>query len=457
MKVIICGAGRVGEGIATRLSQGGNTVTVIDLNADLIRSITTELDVRGFVGHGSYPDTLARAGIADADMIIAVTQSDEVNMVTCQVAHSIFGVPTKVARVRSQSYLLSEYNDLYSRDNLPIDIIISPEVEIGRTILRRIAVPGARDVVPFADGRLQLLGVEIEEDTPIVATPIAQISGLFPDLLARIVGIRRDGRLFAPTPTDPLEAGDTAYIITQSDQSARLLDILGKTEESARQIVIIGGGNIGRYVASELEERRGLRVRMIEIDKTVAETAATQLRKTVVLHGDAMSAELQDEAGVPTSELVLCLTDNDQTNILAAVLAKSLGARAVGALINEVSMQSLRDELDIDIVVDPRGSTVSSILRHVRRGRIIDIFEIDAGGAEVMEGEVLETSPLAGKTVAFADEEDGINIGAVIRDGEVVPVTLDLSIRPGDRIILLAESDALEDVEQLFRVSMDYF
>jgi len=189
----------------------------------------------------------------------------------------------------------------------------------------------------------------------------------------------------------------------------------------------------------------------------VAEEAATELRRTVVLHGDAMSADLQIEAGVPNAEIVLCLTDNDQTNILSAVLAKSMGAKAVGALINEVSMQDLRDELDIDMLIDPRGSTISSVLRHVRRGRIIDVFELEGGGAEVMEGEVLETSPLSGKPISFADNEDGIAVGAVYRAGQVLPPTPDLIIKPGDRVVLLSDSASLEDVEQLFRVSMDYF
>ena len=457
MKVIISGAGRVGAGIATRLASEGNTVTVIDTSADLIRSLTTELDVRGYIGNGAHPDILERAGIRDADMLIAVTHSDEVNMVACQVAHSLFQVTTKVARIRAPSFLQSEYNDLYSRENMPIDIIISPEVEIGQAVLRRLAVPGAFDVVPFADGRIQLLGIDIEEDGPLVGTPISQIAALFPGLHAQVVGIMRAGQTFAPTPNDPLEEDDHAYIVTETEHATRLLDVIGKRTDSARQIVIIGGGNIGRYVASQLEEQRGVRVRILELDQKVAERAATQLRRTVVLHGDAMSADLQDEAGVPNAELVLSLTDSDQTNILASVLAKSLGAKQVGALINDLSMQALRDELDIDMVVDPRGSTVSSILRHVRRGRILDVHTLEGGGAEVMEGEVLETSPLAGKPVSFAEDRDGVSIGALVRGAEILLPKPDMVIRPGDRVIMLAESDALHSAEQLFRVSMDYF
>lgn len=456
MKVIISGAGRVGYGIAERLSVGPNQVTVIDVDGELIRGITTELDVRGFIGHGSHPDVLARAGMSDADMFIAVTYSDEVNMVACQVAHSVFDVPTKVARIRAQSYLVSEYNDLYSRDNLPIDIIISPEVEIGQSVIRRLSRPGARDVIPFAEGQVLLLGIDIGEDSPIVATPIGQLTSLFPDLLAVVVGIKREETVFAPTAPDPLEVGDVAYIVTRHDQADRLLEIMGVAEPSARQIVIIGGGNIGRYVAAQLEKQRNVRVRIIELDKQTAENAAVALKRTVVLHGNAMSADLQDEAGVPDAELVLCLTNSDETNILSAVLAKSLGAESVGALINDVSMQRLRDELELDMLIDPRGSTISSVLRHVRRGRILDVYELEGGGAEVIEGEVLETSSMAGKPVSFA-ETDGVKVGAIVRGREVFEPTADFVVRAGDRIILLSESDALVDAEQLFRVSMDYF
>ena len=457
MKVIISGAGRVGYGIAERLAQGGNVVTVIDTNASLIRRITNELDVRGYVGHGSHPTTLERAGIADADMLIAVTYSDEVNMIACQVAHSIFAVPTKVARVRSQSYLMGEYNGLYSRENMPIDIIISPEVEIGQAVLRRLAIPGARNVVPFGDGSVQLIGVDIDEDSPVAGTPVSQIATLFPDLHAVVVGIKRDEDVFAPTASDPLEVGDLAYFVTKTDQTRRLVDILGKNRETARQIVIIGGGNIGLYVAQQLEHQRSVRVRLIEVDKRVAENAASELKRTVVLNGDAMSAELQEEAGVPEAELVLCLTNSDETNILAAVLAKSLGAKSTGALINEVSMQRMRDELDLDIMIDPRGSTISSVLRHVRRGRILDVFELEDGGAEVMEGEVLETSLLSGKPLSEVSQMDGIGIGAIIRDTQVLQPLDSLIVRPGDRLVMLAEDEALADVEQFFRVSMDYF
>ncbi len=457
MRVIICGAGRVGYGLAARLSSENNMVTVVDLSSDLIRNITTELDVRGVVGHGSHPEVLKRAGVENADMIIAVTYSDEVNMIACQVAHSLFNVPTKVARVRAQSYLESEYNDLYSRENMPIDIIISPEIEIGKAILRRLNTPGAFNVVGFSEGRVQMIGVKIDEDCPIVNTPIKQIPDLFSGLHAAIVGVKRDGEIFAPVPTDPLNVGDDAYFITQSDHATRLLEIVGNRENKARHIVIIGGGNIGSYVAKELESISGIRVRVIERDKAQAERAAEQLKRTVILNGDAMDAAIQEEAGVAKSEMVISLTNDDKINVLAAVLAKKLGASNTISLINEVSMQGMQNELGIDMIIDPRASTVSSILRHVRRGRILDVYSLENGSAEVMEGEVLETSPLAGKTIFEAGMTDGIAIGAIIQKGQVKFPDYDTVIKQGDHIVLLAEKSALKDIEHMFRVSSDYF
>jgi trk system potassium uptake protein TrkA len=457
MRVIICGAGRVGYGLAERLSAERNTVTIIDTSAELIRTITNELDVRGVIGHGSHPDVLVRAGVRDCDMIIAVTHFDEVNMMACQVAHSLFEVPTKVARVRAQGYLSNEWNDLYSRENMPIDIIISPEIEIGKSILRRLNTPGAFNVVPFGDGAVQLLGVEITEECPIIQTPIRQIPDLFTGLHASVVGIEREGEIFAPTPDDPLEVGDRAYIVTQAAHARRLLEVLGSREVKARHIVIIGGGNVGTYVAERLEHSSGMRVRIIEQDKARAEASAEALTRTVILHGDAMDADIQEEAGVSKAEMVICLTNSDSVNILSAVLAKKLGAGHTISLINELSMQDMQSELGIDMVIDPRASTISSILRHVRRGRILEVYSIEQGGAEVIEGEILDTSPMAGKAMRDLALGEGVAIGAVIQQGKVMSPTGSLVLRPGDRVVLLAEKGALSDIVSMFRVTSDYY
>jgi len=451
MKVIICGAGRVGYGIASRLAKENNMVTVVDLSAELIRDITLELDVRGIVGNGAHPEVLKRAGADTADMIIAVTYSDEVNMIACQVAHSLFKTPSKVARVRAQQYLESEWNDLYSRENMPIDIIISPEIEIGKAILRRLSTPGALDVVPFADGRVQMIAVKIEEDCPIVNVPSHQISELFTGLHSAVLVVKRDDEVFVPKSDDPLNVGDTAYFMTRTEHAGRLLEIVGARADKARHIVIIGAGNVGSYVARDLEKVSGVRVRVIEIDQAVAE------KKTVILNGDAMREEIQGEAGVADAEMVLCLTNDDKINILAGVLAKKMGARRAGSLINDMSMQALNSELKIDMVIDPRASTVSSILRHMRRGRIIDVFSIENGRAEIIEGEVLDSSPLVGKVISEIVLEDGMAIGAVLHDGQVRAPQSDKIIKIGDQVVLVAEPSAMKSVEQMFRASSEFF
>jgi trk system potassium uptake protein TrkA len=457
MDIIICGAGRVGYGIAEKLSAERNSVTIVDISPELIQTVTTELDVRGIVGHGSYPSVLKEAGAETADMIIAVTYSDEVNMIACQIAHSLFGTPMKIARVRAQDYLNDRWRDLYSRKNMPIDIIISPEIEIGKAVLRRLNTPGAFDVVPFANGTVQLVGVHIEDNCPIVSIPVQQIDQLFPDLKATIVGVTRDKQFFVPNNDDQLEIGDDAYFVVESVNAHRLFDIVGSVEEKSRQIVIIGGGNIGSFVARELEKVSGVRVRVIEKDKATAESTADQLRHTVVLNGDALSVAVQEEAGVGDAQTVLCLTNDDKTNILASIMAKSIGAGQVFCLINDTSFLDMKSSLDIDLIIDPRMTTVSSILTHVRKGRILDVFAIENGMAEVMEGEVLETSPLSGKTLSESSLPDGVAIGAIIRDNVVMKPTPELVIRNKDRIVLSAEKSDLKYVEQLFRVSLDYF
>ena len=457
MDIIICGAGRVGYGIARRLSAENNSVTVVDLSADLVQSISTELDVRGIVGNGSHPSILKQAGAETTDMIIAVTYSDEVNMVACQICHSLFGMPIKIARVRAQDYLNEKWRDLYSHENMPIDIIISPEIEIGKAILRRLNTPGAFDVVPFASGLVQLIGIQVVEDCPITNMPIRQIGELFPDLNASIVGVLRERQFFAPDPNDQLADGDDAYFVVESAHANRLLDIIGSKEEKARHVVIFGGGNVGAYVARELEKISGVRVRVIESNKARAEATAEQLKHTVVLLGDALSAAVQEEAGVRDAQGVLCLTNDDKTNIIAGIMSKSLGAGQVFSLINDISLLDIRSSLDIDMIIDPRATTVSSILRHVRKGRILDVFALEGGTAEVMEGEVLDTSPLSGKTLKEANIPDGIVIGAIIRDGVVIKPTPSLTIHTRDRIVLLADNSAMKHVEYLFRVSADYF
>ncbi|MEE9273607.1 MAG: Trk system potassium transporter TrkA [Robiginitomaculum sp.] len=457
MNIIICGAGRVGSGIARVLSAENNSVTVVDISAKLVQNITTEFDVRGVVGHGAHPSVLVQAGAETADMIIAATYSDEVNMVACQVCHSLFGTPVKIARVRSQDYLVPKWQELYSRHNMPIDIIISPEIEIGKTILRRLNTPGTNVVVPFANGLVQLIGMTIEENCPIANIPIGQIRELFSDLNVSVVGVSRNNGFITPTKEDQLTAGDEAYFVVETQHAGRLLEIMATTRKKSQQIVIIGAGNVGFYVAKELEKIRGIRVRIIELDKKRAEIVAENLKHSIVLNGDALNINIQEEASMSDAHVILSLTNDDKTNILSAMMAKSLGVDRAFSLLNDLSFLDICSSLDIDMIIDPRMTTVSSILRHVRKGRILDVYAVADGAGETIEGEVLDTSPLAGKTLREASIPDGITIGAIIRDGHVHMPLDEITIKPNDRIVLLAEKHALSHVEHFFRVSADYF
>ncbi|EHK54984.1 Trk system potassium transporter TrkA [Allomesorhizobium alhagi] len=458
MRIIICGAGQVGYGIAERLAAEKNDISIIDTSPELIQAVRDSLDVRGFVGHGAHPDVLEKAGAQQADMIIAVTLYDEVNIVACEVAHALFNVPMKVARIRSQSYLQPHYQDLFSRDHLPIDVIISPELEVGEMVLRRIALPGATDVVRFAENKIAMVAIECLEDCPVINTPLAQLSELFPDLPATVVGVTRNGKLFIPRSADQLVAGDLAYVVTTKDQVRRTLGLFGHEEQEATRIVIAGGGNIGLFVAKTIEKRQNrTKVKMIEHGRERAVAIADELRRTVVLNGSALDQKLLLEADIQEADLMIALTNNDQVNILSSVMAKRLGCKSNLALINNSSYLDITKSVGIDATVNPGTVTVSRILQHVRRGRIRAVHSIQRGAAEIIEAEALETSPLVGPFLRELDLPDGMRIGAVYRDGEVIKPSGSLRIKPKDRVVIFALAHAVKQVEQMFRVSLEFF
>ncbi|GAA6207409.1 Trk system potassium transporter TrkA [Cognatishimia sp. WU-CL00825] len=459
MKVIICGAGQVGWQIARHLANERNDVTVVDSNADLVRRATDTLDVQGVAGFASYPDVLDRAGARDADMIIAATHSDEVNMVTCQVAHSVFNVPRKIARLRAQSYLNAIYSDLYRRDHMPIEVVISPEREVAAAALKRLSAPSAFDTEFFIDGKVQMLGIALDDECPVVNTPLRQLSDLFTTLEAVVVGVRRDGTLFAPDAGDQLFVNDEIYVMTKVEDAKRTLEIFGKTSTKQERVILIGGGNVGRMVAEELEKLpgRAIRAKMIEKDRAVAEAAAEALERTIVLHGDGLDAALLREAGIERADAVLAVTDDDKTNILSAVRAKSQGCPMAIALINDPTLVPLMVPLGIDAHINPRGTTVSSILRHIRHGRVRDVYSLGDAEAEIIEAEVLSTSPIAGQQVRDIDFPEGVLIGGLLQGDTVVKPTGSTRVNEGDIIALFALAKDIGEVERLLQVSIDYF
>ena len=458
MKVIICGAGQVGWQIARHLSGENNDVTVVDNNPELVSRATDTLDVQGVAGFASYPDVLERAGARDADMIIAATYSDEVNMVTCQVAHSVFEIPRKIARLRSQSYLTAIYSDLYRREHMPIDVVISPEREVADAALQRLAAPAAFDTESFLEGKSQLLGILIEEDCPVLNTPLRQLTDLFSTLSAIVVGIRREGTLFAPESGDHISVRDEIYVFTHTEDMTRTLEVFGKTNNKQERIVILGGGNVGLAVAQALETHtERVRAKVIEQDRARAELAADALEKTIVLNGDGLSVELLAEAGISRADAILCVTDDDKTNILAAVRAKAEGCPMAICLVNDPSLVPLMKPMGIDAYINPRATTVSSILRHIRHGRVRGVYSIGDAEAEVIEAQVLSTSPIAGQKIRDVDFPEGVLVGAMMQDGKVVRPNGSTRISEGDVIALFAMTEDVPEVERLLQVSIDFF
>jgi trk system potassium uptake protein TrkA len=458
MKVIVCGAGQVGTNIARHLATEHNDVIVIDQSPELVRRVTETLDVQGISGFASYPDILEQAGAGEADMLVAVTYADEVNMIACQVAHSLFNVPVKIARIRAQSYQKPIWADLFSRDHLPIDVIISPEIEVARAINNRLMAPGAFDMIPLADGRVKVIGVRIDHDCPIVDTPLRQLTTLFPDLSLTVIAIIRDGKVIVPSPEDQLLVGDEAYFVADADHVVRSMAAFGHDEPEAHRIVIVGGGNIGLYLAQEFELlRQDLSTKVIEIGKERATFIAQQLNETMVINGDALDLEILEEVNIGQTDTIVAVTNDDEVNILSSLLAKRNGCKRAVTLVNNQSYEPLISTLGVDVVVNPRTITVSTILQYIRRGRIVAVHALRDGAGEVIEAEALDTSGAVGKPLKDIRLDKGIIIGAVVRGEDVLVPRGDTVIKAKDHVILFAASDAVKKVEKLFAVGLEFF
>ncbi len=458
MKVIVCGAGQVGFNIARYLSQEDNDVIVVDQSAELTKKIGNSLDIKAINGFASEPSILEQAGAPDADMLIAVTQSDEVNMIACQIAHSLFDITTKIARVRKQGYLNPKWANLYTRENMPIDVIISPEREVARAVSSRLQVPGTFDMISLVNDKVKLVGIRCDKGCPVVNTPLRQLTQLFPDLNVMIVGIARLDETFIPTADDQLLEGDELYVVVDSTHVQRTLSIFGHEEPEARRIVIFGGGNIGLFLAQQIEtEQPSVNIKVIEADKTRAEIVARNLKRSVVLNGDVLDPEIMEEANVALAEAVIAVTNDDQANILASLLSKRAGSGRAITLVNNSTFEPITPVLGIDVVVSPRNITVSTILQHVRRGRIDSVHTLREGFGEIIEAEAIQTTSLVGTPLSEADLPVGVLVGAVVRGEEILVPRGNTVINVNDRIVLFAAADAVRQVEQMFSVRLEYF
>ena len=455
MNIIICGAGRVGFSISKQLSAQGHSITVIDQSSELIQKINDTLDVKGIVGRASFPSVLDKAGANEADMIIAVTRNDETNMVVCQIAYSIFNISKKIARIRSQEFLGSKWNKLYSKSNLPIDVIIMPELEVAKSLKRKLEAPGALDNVPFADDRIKVLEIAIDEKCPIVNTELQKLTKTYSKLNANVLGVVRNGKFVILKKQDKLIVGDKAYLVVKSDQLNKLLQIFGHEETKASKILIIGGGNIGFNLAKDLEETvEGIRIKIIEKNKERAELIASELNSSIVIHGDGLDEEILKEANLDEIETVLCLTNDDEDNIMASVLAeRSSPNKRTIALVNKQNYSLLQSSLNIDDLVDPRMMTVSTILKHVHKGTIQTVYTLLDGEYEFIEAEILEDSELINTSIKDSNLPKEIRIGAIVRKKEVIIPNSKFKFEKKDLVVFLCKRDQLSIVENLFRIS----
>ena len=457
MKILILGAGQVGSSAAYHLSrEEANEVTVVDMRPDVLRELQDRLDIRTVVGHAAYPDVLERAGARDAEIVVALTDTDETNMVACQVAYTQFHTPTKIARIRSAEYMKA--NNLFSQDAIPIDVRISPEQLVCEYIEQLILYPGASLVLAFADGRARLVGVIADRDGLLVGQRIATLKEHIPNTEGRIAAIYRSGKALLPDGDTVIQEGDEVFFIADRKDIRVFLSELRRLEDPVRRVVIAGGGNIGVRLAMALEQTN--QVKIIERDGKRARQISEQVNKAIVLVGDAADEELLLEENVDNVDVFCALTNSEEANILSSMLAKRLGAHKVMALINRASYVDLVESGSIDIAISPQQVTIGSLLAHVRRGDVVKVHSLRRGAAEAIEAIAhgdAETSKVVGRTIEDVDLPDGAAIAALVRDEKVIIAHHDTAIEADDHVILfMTDRRKIERIEQLFQVDVNF-
>jgi len=456
MKIIILGAGQVGTSVAANLVNEANDITVVDRRSDLLKELQDRFDLRTVTGHGAHPDVLQRAGAEDADMILAVTNSDETNMVACQVAYTLFKTPTKIARVRSPGFL--DHPQLFGTEALPIDVRISPEQLVTEYILRLIQNPGTLQVLDFAGGRVRLVAVRAYYGGPLVGHELRTLYEHMPRADARVAAIYRHDRAIQPDGNTVIEADDEVFFVAAPMHIRAVMGELRRLEKPYKRLIFAGGGNIGTRLARATE--RDFRVKIIERDLGHSKHIAENLARTIVLHGDAADENLLLEENIEDTDVFCAVTNDDEDNILSAMLAKRLGARKVMALINRPAYVDLMQSGGIDVVISPQQATIGTLLKHVRRGDVVEVHSLRRGAAEAIEA-IAHGDPTSSKVVGRAIDEiklpQGAAIGAVVRGEEVIIAHHDTVIMPEDHVVLfLQDKRRVPEVEKLFQVAVTF-
>jgi trk system potassium uptake protein TrkA len=451
VKIVILGAGQVGRSAAKSLSrEEANEVTVVDLDEDILRNLQDRLDIRTVAGNASYPTVLEAAGAQEADIIVALTSSDEVNMMACEVAYTLYRTPTKIARIRSSEY--TNRPELFGDDALSVDVFISPEQLVTEYVERLIRYPGALQVLDFADGKVQLVGVRALAGGQLVRHTLRELPEHLPKAAARIVAIYRAGRSIPPEGDTVIEDGDEVFFLAARADIKRVMSEMRRQDSPVKRIVIAGAGNVGFRLAKTLE--KSSQVKLIERDPRRARKVSELLENTIVLGGDAADEELLIEENIDSTDIFAALTNSEEANILSAMLAKRLGAHKVMALINKPSYAELMESGSIDIAISPQTITIGSLLAHVRRGDVVRVHSLRRGAAEALEAVVHgdeASSRVIGRTVEQIELPDGTSIGAIVRGNDVIMAHHDTVVQSDDHVILfLSDRRHLEAVERLF-------
>jgi len=457
MKIIILGAGQVGASVAANLASEANDITVVDGDATTLQDLQDRLDIRTVRGHASHPETLSQAGADDADMIIAVTSSDETNMIACQVAYTLFHTPTKIARVRSVEYL--NHMRLFAQEALPVDVLISPEQLVTDYIQRLIENPGALQVLDFAGGKVQLVAVHAFYGGPLVGHELRDLKVHMPGIDARVASIFRQGKPITPEGDTIIEADDEVFFVAARKHIRAVMGELRKMDKPVKRVILAGGGNIGLRLASAIEG--SYQVKIIERQEERARMLSETLDKTIVLLGDAADEELLLEENIENTDVFCALTNDEEANILSAMLAKRLGARKVMSLINRASYVNLVQSGTVDVAISPQQATIGSLLTHIRRGDVVMVHSLRRGAAEAIEA-VAHGDRSSSKVVGRALDEiklpKGTTIGAIVRGEEVIIAHHDTVIEIDDHVILfLADKKCIQEVERLFQVGVTFF
>jgi trk system potassium uptake protein TrkA len=457
MKIIILGAGQVGGSLAENLANEQNDITVVDTDTDRLRELQDRIDIKTVLGRGSYPNILREAGADDADMLIAVTNSDETNMVACQVAYTLFRTPTKISRIRTGQYL--KMAELFNNDAFPIDVLISPEQVVTNYISRLLQYPGALQVMDFADGRAQLVAVKAYYGGPLVGQAISELKNHLPNIDARVAAVFRRNKAIEPTGDTVIEADDEVFFVAAREHIRKVMSELRREEDSYKRVMIAGGGNIGYRLAKALE--KNYQMKIIEHGMERSQFLSENLNRTVVLLGSATDKALMEEENIDSTDVFCALTNDDEVNIMSSLLAKRLGARKVITLINKAAYVDLVQGGMVDVALSPQQATIGSLLTHVRRGDVVNVHSLRRGAAEAIEAIAhgdSRSSKVIGRKIREIKLPPGTTIGAIVRGEDVIMASSEVVVETDDHVILFVMNKKhIADVERLFQVGLGFF